>query len=528
MQSRGRVSPKVQLTRFLVALLFISLVGGIGFSVSAQDSPDVAIYVNSSEIMIFWDPSDGFSNEIVAMHNMYETLLRYDPFSDSFTPLLAESYEQSEDGLTWTFQLRKGVKFHTGNEMDAQAVKFSFERTMQRGLGASFIWASVDRIEAVDDYTVRFHLSFPAPLDLVVAAAYAAYVFDPAFSDHDWFAAGNDSGTGPYTVQRWSLGEQIELVLKKFDGYWQGWQGEHFETVVFQVVSEPSTRRLMIERGEADFTNRLPVTDIDALRTNPKIEIIETTAWQNLLSLFNTQKPPLNNKLVRQALAYTIPYDDIVEGALQGFGRQSRGIIPFSLWGYSERVKQYTHNLEVAKRLLTAAGFPNGGFKIVLTYVAGDELERKVAELWKSELAKLNIELEPRGMPWEAQWDLGKSPNPLRRQDIFLFYWWPDYANPHSFMQAMFASEDEILFNLSYYSNSIYDDLISAAERSAGLDRDQAIELYADSQNILMEDAPGVALVDIKYQRAKRESLSGYVDNPAYAHVVFFYDTFRG
>ena len=258
------------------------------------------------------------------MNNVYQTLLRYDPFKDSFEPVLAESYEKSGDGLTWTFHLRKGVKFHTGNEMDAAAVKASIERTISRGKSATYIWDPVKSIEVTGKYTVVFHLKYAAALDLTVSAGYAAFIFDPKFSDHDWFTAGHDSGTGPYMLQ--SHKGVTELVLTKFDDYWKGWEGKHFDKIVFETVPEASTRSLMIESGKADFTQRLPFTEIKALQGNPAVTIVHTPSFQNLLALFDTQKPPLDNKLVREALAFTIPYKDIVEGVLGGYGRQSRGV----------------------------------------------------------------------------------------------------------------------------------------------------------------------------------------------------------
>ncbi len=487
--------------------------------------PQVAVYAYTSEVTIFWDPSDTFSNEIIWMNNVYETLLRYNPFKDTFEPVLAESYEKSADGKTWTFHLRKGVKFHTGNEMDAAAVKASIERTINRGKGASYIWDAVSSIETPDKYTVVFHLKYSTSLDLVVAAGYSAFIFDPKFSDHEWFKAGHDSGTGPYMVESHKGNE--EIVLTKFPEYWKGWSGKHFDKVLFKEVPEASTRRLMIGAGQADFTEMLPISEINALKGNPNVKIVHTPSFQNLLALFNTQKPPLNNKLVREALAYTIPYQDIVAGVLGGFGRQSRGVVPYGLWGYSDRIKQYTTSLETAKVLLKEAGYAKGGFKLLLVYTSGDENERRVAELWKSELAKLNINLEVRGMPWDSQWDLAKSPDPNKRQDIFLFYWWPDYANPHSFLSAMFETEKEINFNLDYYSNPLFDDLINTAASITGTNRKEAINLYVEAQNVLMEDAPGVAIYDMEYVRAVRASLKGYVDNPAYPHVVFWYDCYR-
>src|SRR5690606_1487450 len=128
-------------------LIFISACG----SSSSEDDTDssssnvgaggpqggIATYGAHVDVMVFWDPSDSYSNEIIAMNNMYETLLRYNPETEDFSNVLAESYDVSEHGLTWTFKLREGVKFHTGNEMTAEAAKASFERTIERGKGAA-------------------------------------------------------------------------------------------------------------------------------------------------------------------------------------------------------------------------------------------------------------------------------------------------------------------------------------------------------------------------------------------------------
>lgn len=517
-KSRSRLLCVVGITFALVTLF------GFLTSVTAAQ-PEIGVCAYSADVMIYWDPSDAFSDELVVMHNCYETLLRYHPFENDFTPILAESYEKSADAATWTFHLREGVKFHTGAAMNADAVKRSIERTISRGKGAAFIWDCVDRIEAADEYTIVFHLKYPAALDLVTASSYGAYIFDPDSADHDWFNEGNDSGTGPYMLER---NEGITyVVLEKFDDYWRGWEGKHFDKVLFTTVPEASTRRLMIESGEADFTQRLPATEAAALEGKPGVEVVRGPSFQNLLALLNTEKPPLDNKLIRKALSYTLPYQDVVEGVLHGYGRQARGPVPYGLWGHSDRVKQYNLSLETAKALLEEAGYYDVGFKLLLTYVSGDVNERRTAELWKSQLAKLNIELEIRGMPWDAEWALGRSPDPNKRQDIFLFYWWPDVSHPHSFMTSMFETEAEILFNLCYYSNPVYDALINKASALSGTDREEAISMYAEAQNILMEEAPGIPIYDMEYFRAKATSLKGYIDNPSYPHVVFWYDCYR-
>ena len=508
----------------LIAVL-VALV--VGTAVVSAQEPEVGVYTNSSEIVVFWDPSETFSNEIIVINEVYETLVRYDIVTGEFTPVLATSYESSADGLTWTFHLRRGVQFHTGGEMDAEAVKFSIDRTISGEKGAFYIWDPVESIEAKDKYTVVFHLSYPAAIDIAASAPYCAHIFDPDFSDRDWFYEGNDSGTGPYTIES-NEGNEI-VILKKFDDYWGGWEGKHFDKVVFQWVPEEGTRRLMVESGDADFCQRLNASELEALRGVPGVEIVSVPSFQSLVALFNTAKStdqPMGNPLVRKALAYALDYDGVVEGVMGGYAEQSRGVIPFGLWGHSDQVKQYTFSPTTAKVLLEQAGYPGGGFKLVLSYVAGDENERRTAELWKAELAKLGVELEIRGLPWEAQVDLGSAEDPNDRQDIFLFYWWPDYADPHSFLSQMFETQP-LLFNFSYYNNPVFDALINKAKEKALLEREAAIELYLEAQNIVMEDVAGVAIYDMSSQRAKRASLKGYVDNPAYSHVVFWYDCYR-
>jgi len=515
------MSTRARCTAVLV-LLCIGLLA-TAFGGGAADLK-VAVHLQGAEIVPYWDPSDGASGEIALMNNLYETLLRYDPDTNEFIPVLATGYQQSEDAKTWTFTIRRGVAFHTGNVMNAHAVKASIDRTIERDRGSAYIWAPVESIEVIDDYTVRFHLSQPAPLDLIAAAGYCAYVFDPEFSDHDWFIAGNDSGTGPYTVESSEGSEKV--IIKRFDDYWGGWAGSHFDRVVFLTVPEASTRRLMLETGQADFCESLPPTDIEAMRGNPRIRIEVNPSFQNLMVLYNNQRAPLDNALVRRALSYLVPYEDIVEVALGGYGRVARGVIPHGLWGHSDRVETFTYNPTVARALLTQAGYPNGGFKFLLTYPAGYEDIRKTVELWKAACAELNIELDARAMPTAERNAIARSPDPARRQDIYLLYWWPDYANPDSFLSGMFYTQVRPAYNLGYYSNRDFDGLVDFATTLPS-GTPEAIDMMVELQNILQRDAAGIALWDMEYLRAMSSLLGGYRDNAAYPNVVFWYDCYR-
>ena len=150
-----------------------------------------------------WDPIKSFSTEARYMANFYEGLLRVNPpgADEEFTPLLAESWEVSDDGLSWTFHLRDGVTFHDGEPLTADAVKASIDAAADHA-GASFIWIPLDNVEVVDDLTVTIHTKWPASVDLIAASLYAAWIVSPkaleaAAADENYFEAGIEAGTGP-------------------------------------------------------------------------------------------------------------------------------------------------------------------------------------------------------------------------------------------------------------------------------------------------------------------------------------------
>lgn len=488
---------------------------------------DTCYYAYNSTPVINLDPSVAFSNEVIVLNNVYETLLKYDPFTKEFENVLAESYTVSDDMLTWTFKLRQGVKFHDGTDFNAEAVKYSVDRTKEIAKGASFIWDVVDSVNVVDAYTAEFKLNNPAPLNLVVASPYGAFIMSPATKDQatDWFEAGNEAGTGPYTLESYTMGD--EVVLSKFDGYWKGWEGKHFDKAIIKGIPETSSRRQLIEKGEADITIGLPPEDMKALETQGGVDLRYETSFINMMALLNTQKPPLDNPKVREALAYAFPYKDAVDYAIGGFATQAKGAIPEGLWGHGDDLLQYQEDLDKAKALLDEAGIKEGELKLLLTYMSGDEGEKKCAELFKAELSKIGVELEIRAMPWESQWSMSKSTNVEDRQDIFMFYWWPDVSTPYSWLKSLFYTEDEISFNLGYYSNKDVDKLIDDGYKASGSDLEAAENLFIQAQEKILAENPAIFVYDKQDLWALNPSVKGFTPNPSYPLVVFFYDMYR-
>jgi len=506
---------------FLIGALLASCAPGAGEQAA---TPKFAVYALNSEPLTNWDPAIEFSNGIHVHNNMYEQLVRYDAETETVTPLLAESYSFSDDGLTWTFKLREGVKFQNGDDLTAEDVKYSIDRTMALEAGASYIWYPVEAINVVDPLTVEFKLAFNTPLDLVAATGYAAFVYSDQCVDEEnnWIEEAKGCGTGPYMLNSSKWGD--EVILEKFDGYWGGWQENSFDTVVFKKVAETATRRQMIETGEATITVELPYSDINALKENDDVIVYVEPSLQNLIGMFNTVKAPLDDALVRQALAYAFPYDQVIDAAIGGYGRQSYGMVPYGLWGWSDELPQYSTDLNTARELLAEAGYPDGGFSVLLTYTAGNEAEKSSAELYKANLAELNIDMEIRGMPWDSQWELAKSTDPDARQDIFMMYWWPDLPSPYSFLFSTFHSEEEPFFNLAYYSNPEFDDMINTANELTATDFETAEQMFVDAQEILLEDAASLFIYDRQDVWVTVKDLQGFKFNPAYPTVVFFHD----
>ncbi|MCJ7836217.1 ABC transporter substrate-binding protein [Cuneatibacter sp. NSJ-177] len=488
-----------------------------------------AIYATYDMPALDMDPSVNFNNSICSLLNIYDTLLRYDYKNDSFVYVACDKYEKSEDGLTWTFHIREGMKFHDGTPVNAEAVKFSFERTKSMGKGAAFIWDAVESFEVKDEYNLVINLSYSQPMDLTVCSPYGAYIMSPATvgeAGEDFFSGAVDAGSGPYYIE--SRTGNTQLVLSAFAGYWDGWKENSFEKVVLTQASESSTRRQMLEGGDADFVSELPSEDNEALAGNENLTLVKTQSFENLNLLLNTEKSgPLQNEKVRQALSYAFPYQDVVDYVLGGNGTQAYGPVPAGLWGHSEEVLQYSYDLEKAKALLAEAGYAGGGFSLVLTYVTGDEVERKAAELYQSELDKLGISLEVRPLTSDMFVEMGQNTDPEQRQDMSLIFWYPDVPGPYTFLYTFYHQSEPISWNWTYYKDDAFDAMIDEANLLSGSDRDAATKKFIEAQNYIMEKACSINIYDKVYCRIYNKSVGGYVDDPSYPNTVFFHQCYR-
>lgn len=476
------------------------------------------------------DPRSSYSDEPRILSNVYETLTIYNPpgSTERLAPGLATSWEANEDGTEWTFHLREGVLFHDGTPFTAEAVKASIEATTEQGLGAAWEWGPVEEIEIADDHTIKFHLGYAAPLDVIASSQYGAYIMSAgiANNDNEWFNQGNAVGTGPYMLEDYAPGERAIMV--RFDDYWGGWHEGQFDRIILQAVADPATRVQMVQAGEVDITESIPKESLAGLEADPNLRVVTEFAYLNWHWKINTKHPPLDDSRVRQALAYSFPYEECIQVGEPILAPNDQPI-PNGMFGNVDTLRTYSTDLDKAKELLTEAGHPDGGFDLLLTWFSGANLQEKCAVLWQSNLQKLGIGLEIQEMAWEAMWELAKGdPTGPSVQDVGAAIWWPTYVTPYDYLLAQYHCEDTPVFNWSYYCDAELDKLMDDAFTLEATDPAEAEDLYAQAAQMILDEALSVFIADEKLNIVLRSDIQGYQFNPAYTGArVFVYPLTR-
>jgi peptide/nickel transport system substrate-binding protein len=532
MDGLGRRAPRLWRAGRLVALGAAALLALSVGGVATAQAPDVLKVATTANITT-WDPVKSFSTEAFYLGNIYEPLLRINApgAAEPFTPVLATSWETSEDGLTWTFHLREGVTFHDGEPLTADAVVASIESARATG-GASFIWAPLDTISAVDPLTVEMKLKYAAPMDLVASSLYGAWIVSPkalaaaadlAVTDPeaDYYAQGIDGGTGPYTIESYT--PDSEVLLAAYPDYWGGWDDvQHYDKVLATIMPEAINQQQALDGGDVDIAFSVPLENIDSYRSNADFTVLEEPSFFNYVGLFNTGKAPLDDVKVRQALSYAIPYEDIIQAGAQGFGTQSHGPVPAGVFPYDASVPQYHQDLEKAKALLKEAGHEDG-FPLEITYAAENQNEARFAPLLQDAFSQLGIDVTLTPMAFNQQWERAKG-DPAGRQDMFLLLYWPTYSDAGSDnLWSLFHSSEAPFFNLSYWNDSTFDGLIDDAATKTATDRAAAQAGYTEAMNRLVDQAPGAFFYDTMFVVPFPNRIAGYEYNLNYPFAQFFY-----
>ncbi len=493
---------------------------------AATPEPEEPIVVTFllQQDMLNLNPADSYSIEPVFQNMCYENLVWASmPGSDeAVVPGLATSWEKNEDASEWTFYLREGITFQDGAPFNAEAVKATFDYVIQRGGGYSWVYAGVESVEVVDEYAVKFICKYPQPMDLVLTAPYAAGIMSPNILDKDeeWFNAGNCVGTGPYMIESYTKGSR--MIMTRNDDYWGGWEEGQPDKAVFEIVMDPPTAIQMMEAGEGDFYLGAPPDTVIRLGETEGLNSRITDSYQHTIMLLNTKRPPLDDQRVREALAWTFPYQEVIDRT-EGNYKLSRGFVPLIMWGNCTDCMQYHQDLDKARELLAEAGYPDGGFSLIGTYTPDWPSVAWPMEQWVDHLSEVGITLILEPGVFESVWARAKGPEE-DRQDIYPEQWWPTWVTPHDPLLSMFACEDEVFWGLTYACYPEFDALLDEGMKLSGVSLELAAEKYIEAQHILMEDLPGFPVIDPPYMWLVSSRITAFEDNPAYPGEVFFYD----
>lgn len=412
-------------------------------------------------------------------HKVYEGLVRMDKES-KYVPALATEWKQLDD-VTWEFKLRQGVTFHDGAPFNAEAVKRTIARVQDPSVGSNRanLFEAIKEVKAVDDQTVQFILHYPyAPLLSVLAGAEGAILSPKAIDQYGKDLSKHPTGTGPYKFESWTPGQ--EVVLVKNENYWGG--QPKLDKVVFKTVPEDTTRIAMVETGEAQVAEQLPVTEVDRVQNSSSMTLGRFESFSSDHIGINTKKKPFDDVRVRQAIAYAVDKESIIKGVYNDVGTPAHSSITPTMVGYSPNVKGLDYNLEKAKQLLAEAGYANG-LKATI-YLNDNKARISVAEVLQQQLKQIGIDLQVKVLEFGAYIDAASK----GETDLFISGWGNATGDADYNQYNLFHAKSQgAPGNHSFYSNPEVDKLIEDGRKEK--DPAKRTQIYEQAQQIEMNEA---------------------------------------
>ena len=439
-------------------------------------------------------------NERWLMYAVYNTLVGTD---EQFNPqpVLAESWS-NPDPKTYLFKLRQGVKFHDGTDFDAAAVKWNIDRLKDPATKSPRIndVAVVQSVEVVDRDTVKFNLSQPyAPLLAVLMDRPGFMVSPSAVQKLGPDFGRNPVGTGPFKLVQWTEGQGV--TVERNPSYWNPAE-PYLERIEFRVVTDPTVRVTMLRSGELDLIDRIDSKDVATIRENPNLKLLQFNGgawfgWQ-----WWVDKPPFDNQLLRQAIAWGINREALGKIQWNGYGRIPPGPVTIP-WAGGDAIQPIGYDPAKARSLLAQAG-RGGGFEESLT-VRGQPEDTRLGELIQAQLADLGLKVNLATIS-PNEWTAAQQ----ERQINWTTTSWTQRADPDGLLSLLVKTKGTA--NTLGYSNPQVDDLLAKA--AAIYDREQRRPLYQQIMQIVVDDAPFVYLWQPAYFYGVAKQVEGVPDIP--------------
>lgn len=480
------------------------------------------------------DPGRVTDNESAEIcEQIYEALLHYQPGSDRIEPGLAESWTTSEDGLTWTFELRKGVEFHDGTPLTAEAVVFSLER--QRDPEHPFhgpdatrltfrywenIYKNIRKVEATGPLTVRITLDRRyAPFEANMAMFPVTIVSPTAVAKYKGEFYRHPVGTGPFRFAEWEDGR---IVLERNDNYW----GEKpaIERLVFRAMPDGRERLIGLEAGAIDVAYSILPEELQYVELHPELDLHRAPANNVAYLAMNTLRSPFDDLQVRRAVNLAINKEPIVKLAFQGMAVMANGPLPPSQWGYHDVGARYPYDVDAARAALAKAAErgvfdPETEYRLFVPNAPRPYLPdpQAVAQVIQANLAAAGMKVDIVAQSMKAHTESAEN----GEHHLALYGWVGDNGDPDNFLYTLLDQDNTNLGlarNVAFFRNQSVHELLIAAQQT--FSRPERERIYERAQVIIAEQAPWVPLAHSQVVVAARRDVSGIVVTPS-THVDF-------
>jgi peptide/nickel transport system substrate-binding protein len=488
--------------------------------------------------------SDGESLRVI--DQIFETLVSLKPGTTELEPGLAESWELSDDGLTYTFKLREGVKFHDGTAFDAAAVCTNFDRWYNftgsfQNPSASYYWQTVfggfaktdpdsgapaesyyQSCNAVDDGTVEIKLTKPSSAILGALSLSSFAIASPkaleefgadegtvddegVFHPTGSFGTEHPIGTGPFKFESWTRGDK--LTIARNDDYWG--DKAKLDKVIFRPISDNAARLQALQTGEIQGYDLVEPQDVETIEGDDNLQILDRPAFNVAYVGFNQKQKPLDNIKVRQAIAHGLNRQEVVDNFYGGRGEVAKEFMPPEVVGYADDVTEYEFDPAKSKQLLQEAGLT---LPVPITFWYPSDVSRPYMpdpkrnfEAFRASLEQAGFKVTPKTAPW--------SPDYLGNVDegnaqVYLLGWTGDYGDPDNFVGTFFQNPQKAW---GFDNKEIFTALADAETET---DLEKREDLYKEANRKIMDFLPGVPYVHTKPALAFAANVKGYQPSP--------------
>jgi len=489
--------------RKLVILGLMALIVVFVFGVARN-----TVIIGTTDKIRVLDPADAydyFSCNI--LQNILVGLVDYKPGTAELVPALAESWEISDDGLVYTFHIRKDAVFANGNPITAKTLKWSFDRVIKLQGDPAFLLSDVvEKTEVPDDYTFKVYLKHPFSAFLSVLAFTVAYPIDPASHPEDKVFTDAPVASGPYYVYQWV--RDVRIVLAANPKYFG--PKPKTQMIVINFYENASTLRLALESGQIDVAYRtLDPRDVLALKSDPRFVVYEGESPVIREIVFNVTQEPFTDVRVRKAIAYAVNRQAIVEDVFAGTVKPLYSLVPMGMWSHVDVMPK--RDLYTARKLLEEAGYSEDNpLEVDLWYTPSHygSTEADVAQVLKEAIEETGmVKVTIKYAEWATYIDYFVN----GVMGMFLLGWYPDYLDPDDYLWP-FLSESGAKSMGAFYKNEWVEEMMLQARKES--DMQARSELYKKVQQYLAEDVPYVPLWQGKQFCVARPYVKGILLEP--------------